>query len=142
MATILGVAAAALVLAPFALAQDASSLDRPALVLTYWEARAAGLPVGPTALELGVPTCPETTTPDPGFRDEQEAEAAMQSPTPTCLSDPTKTIYGYGRGVRSGPAGGFDQASDVMLVARARVAIAAWRLAGSPRLFSVPVRAP
>ena len=126
----------------------------PDLILTYWEAKAAGLPVGATAAEMGLPQCPKT--PDPGFASAAEAEATMArvdakygergGPKPPCLADPTTAIYGFGG---SSPmedgwppsmlervSQGLGPAEGAVFKGRVQAVLAAWHIAGSPRLAS------
>jgi len=134
---VIGFLVAALVLLAPAFAMPPPSRDT--LILGYWEAKAAGLPVGPTAAEMGLPECPKT--PDPGFASVEEAEAAMaRRPKPECRADPTTALFGFGPNVRleakSLLAVGIDRAAWAVQVGRVWTSIAAWRLAGSPQIAS------
>jgi hypothetical protein len=138
---ILSPLAAALVLTASGLALPPPSRDT--LILPYWEARAAGLVAGTTPAGLGIAEC--QGTPDPGFdgfRTAEEAEEAadLADSEPVCRADPTRAVIGIGPPWREEPASpvtlGLDRAGWYVRVGGVWTSIAAWRLAGSPRLAS------
>jgi hypothetical protein len=138
MAIILGLAAAALVLAPTALTQD--DQGRPplseALILTYWEARAAGLPVTLRTDEMRMPICPKGVV-DPGLATGEEEVVATKPP---CRADPAAGIYGFGwslpltagaqRPLSEELAYGLGRAGFAAFAARVWVSVAASRVSG------------